>query len=351
MPHAFIKTKLKPLELIEIWEETSFQLENVRIKIHKGYSNLDNIRAIFPCLVIESQHKNWFYIEVNVKEENRLFIHIDLITQVQRTAGVRLALAWFVHNVAQLDKNSQIEVRNLAAYFQLLSKSTTDQVKKLAWLQKKLFGQIHAAQRREQSKKYTISLFGLNSPLYWEKIFGNKNPVEIEIGPGKGKFILNEAGKNPQKNYLVIEWDGRYLKVISEKLPMAMLENVRLLDADAREVFKDWLSEASIAALHVYYPDPWWKRKHKKHKLFTKEFLSNVERVLQKNGILNFITDVDEIYQELLELIQINTSLKIMNKNIFRNGENPPPGRTNFEIKKWQNGSDIFEAKWQKVSE
>lgn len=349
MPHAFIKTKLTPLELVESWQENSFHLENTRIKIRKGFSNSENLRAVFPCLVIESQQKQWFYIEVCIKDQERLLVHIDLMSSVQRTTGVRLALAWFAQKIANLDENSQIEVRNLAAYFRLLAKPTPQQIKELIWLQKKLVGQIRAAVRREQSKKYIFSLFGLNPPLNFEKLFGNNNPVEVEIGPGKGKFILNEAEKNPNKNYLAIEWAGRYLKDLSEKLPLTNVENVRLLNADAREVFNDWILDGSISALHVYYPDPWWKRKHQKHKLFTQEFLNNVERVLTKESGFCFVTDVKEVFCELKKLMQINSNLEITNEKIYRSGEETPPGRTNFEIKKWQNGSELYEVKWQKV--
>lgn len=349
MPHAFLNTNMTPLELAELWQENSFYLEHVRIKIRKGYSNSENLRAIFPCLIIEPQHKKWFYIEVCVKDKNRLLIHLDPVTQVQRTAGVRLALAWFVQRIALFDDHGQIEGRNLAAYFKLLTKESSEQTKEFIWLQRKLTGQLQAAFRREQSKKYSVSLIGKSPPLDLENLFNNKNPVEIEIGPGKGNFILNEAKKNPEKNYLAIEWAGRYLKDISEKVPMANIENVRLLDADARDIFKDWISDSSVAALHIYYPDPWWKRKHQKHKLLTRNFLKNLEHVLQKKGIFYFLTDVQEVYLELQNIITRNTLLKLINEKKYRSGKEPPPGRTNFEIKKWQKGSDIFEAAWQKI--
>ena len=121
MPHTFVKTQITPFELTLKWQEKTFHLEDIRIKIRKGYGHPDGNRSIFPCLVIERHKKQSFYIEIRQKGKDKLVFHLDPITHVVRSAGVRLALAWFCSNITTFDKNIQFESGNIKEYFDLLN--------------------------------------------------------------------------------------------------------------------------------------------------------------------------------------------------------------------------------------
>ncbi len=350
MPHLFLKTTISPTLLTENWQEKSFTLGNVLIKIRQGYLHPAGNKLLFPCLVIEPFHKQWFYLEVRQKNETRWLIRLDPISSVVCTAGVRLALAWFGQSLARFDTNSKLEMGNLADYVHLLQSAAPQQSAKMERLQRKLAAQMRAAKYRSQAKQFFLSLDGNQPPLDWLAIFGNANPVEIEIGPGKGKFLINTAQTQPLRNYLGIEWAGKYLKVLSERLPRTGLNNVRLLVADARLILQNWIAAGSVARLHINYPDPWWKRKHEKHRLCTEDFLRAVENSLTAGGQLLFATDVAELFTEITDKIQAVTELHKTTATIYRQGGETPPGRTNFEIKKWQSGGEIYEATWQKAS-
>ncbi|HDL17857.1 MAG TPA: tRNA (guanosine(46)-N7)-methyltransferase TrmB [Bacteroidetes bacterium] len=348
MPHTFLKTALTPVDFVKLWQDQTFQIEQIRLKIKKGYAHTNGDKALFPCLVIEPFFERWFYVEMKQKPDGKLIIHADSMTPVERTAGVRLALAWFTTNLLQLDPQAFLEPGNLSDYLSLLDKNPRQQVFSLVRLQEKLVQQMKDAAARDRAKQFLIRIHRSKPPLDLTEIFGNENPVEIEIGPGKGKFILHEAKSHPELNFLAIEWAGRYLKILSGRLPKTDAQNLRYLQADARTIFHEWLGPASLAGVHIYYPDPWWKRKHRKYKLFSEEFMRDMTTALVPGGFLKFVTDVKAMHQLVVVLVSSAARFVKVQEKVYTPKTEPPPERTNFEIKKWQEGSAIFEVEWRR---
>ena len=348
MPHAFVKTQLLVSELIQKLKEETLIVEDIVIKVYKGYIHTITEDALLPCLVIEPFYKQKFYIQLCQKNLSKILLRIDPMENVNKTVGVRLSLAFLARTIAAFDPDAAIETGNLKSYFDFFSAEATQQSTALQYLRGKLGSYLRAAERRTKATQYTLSLDGKTPPFEWSEIFQNSNPVEIEIGSGKGKFILNEAETNPGKNFLAIEWSPRYLKSIKERIPSLNLNNFRLLQADARLILAEWIPIDTITKFHIYYPDPWWKKKHEKHKIFTQIFLKNLENTLIKNGVLALATDVEELLFTAKDRVRDFTRLNFIHEKIYKPGGSPPPGRSNFEIKKWQEGSQIFEASWQK---
>ena len=100
-----------------------------------------------------------------------------------------------------------------------------------------------------------------DGPLDLAQVFLNHQPVEVEIGPGKGGFLLSRAGARPELNLLGIEWVRSHAWYVADRARRAGLRNVRVLCADAVEVFSNCLAASSICRVHVYFPDPWPKRR------------------------------------------------------------------------------------------
>src|SRR5262245_48022719 len=96
------------------------------------------------------------------------------------------------------------------------------------------------------------------APLDLPDLFGNDSPVEVEVGSGRGLFLLNAGTGRPQTNFLGIEYDFKEARRGARRLQKRSLGNVRVLGADARLVFSRYLPDACAAAVHVYFPDPWW---------------------------------------------------------------------------------------------
>ena len=113
----------------------------------------------------------------------------------------------------------------------------------------------------------------LLSGLDWEDVFGSPGPVEVEIGIGKGRFLLAVAEARPGVRLLGVEWANEYLRVAEARAEKRGLENVRFVRADARELVARSIPDASVDAYYVFYPDPWPKKRHHKRRLIT---LNNV---------------------------------------------------------------------------
>lgn len=121
-------------------------------------------------------------------------------------------------------------------------------------------------------------------------------PFELEIGSGKGTFLLQQAGADPGTNYLGIEWAGEFYEYAADRCRRAGLTNVRLLNADAGE-FLRWRCASGVArTIHLYFPDPWPKTRHHKRRMVSDVFLREAWRVLERGGELRIVTDHDDYW-------------------------------------------------------
>lgn len=121
--------------------------------------------------------------------------------------------------------------------------------------------------------------------------FDNDRPIELEIGTGKGTFLLARARQRPDLNFLGIEWARAYCLYSADRFRRAGLSNVRMIRADAGAFVKDCLPAGSMWRVHVYFPDPWPKRKHHRRRLIQPAFVDQVRRILQPGGQLLVVTD------------------------------------------------------------
>lgn len=118
-------------------------------------------------------------------------------------------------------------------------------------------------------------------------------PLEIEVGSGKGTFLLAQAAERPGVNFLGFEWTREFCEYAADRVRRAGLTNVRLANLDATE-FLHWRCPDAIASVvHLYFPDPWPKKRHHKRRSLTPRFLADVHRVLGAGGDLRVVTDHD----------------------------------------------------------
>jgi tRNA (guanine-N7-)-methyltransferase len=187
------------------------------------------------------------------------------------------------------------------------------------------------------------------TPLDWQLVFGNKGPAELEIGCGKGLFLLNAARACPQVNFVGVEIQRKYQLVTATRLAKRGLGNVRLVCADARSFLSGSVPAASLQAIHVYFPDPWWKKRHHKRRLFTPEFATQCARVLQPGGILHIVTDVEEYWGLISCLLGQQATLISLTSPQPKDPEHDLDYLTNFERKFRKQGKTIFRGRFQKT--
>ena len=142
----------------------------------------------------------------------------------------------------------------------------------------------------------------IESPWCWADLFGPSDqarPVEIEVGVGKGTFLLARAKQRPDVDFLGIEYAKAYACYTADRVGRAGLTNTKMLCADADAVFRNAIPDASVFRVHVYFPDPWPKRKHYRRRLLQPAFVRQVWRVLQPGGQLLIVTDHRDYFEHI----------------------------------------------------
>ena len=145
----------------------------------------------------------------------------------------------------------------------------------------------------------------------WQQEFGNDHPIHIEIGMGKGQFLLSLAKRNPDINYIGIERYSsvilraveRYDEEIKETETKDFLSNIRFICMDATEIEEVFAPE-EVDKIYLNFSDPWPKKRHARRRLTSKEFLARYDKVLKKEGVIEFKTDNRDLFQFSLEQVE-----------------------------------------------
>jgi tRNA (guanine-N7-)-methyltransferase len=184
--------------------------------------------------------------------------------------------------------------------------------------------------------------------LDWQAVFSNANPVEIEVGFGKGLFLLNAAQSCPDVNFAGVEIERKYQLFTATRMAKRGLRNVRLACADARSFLRERVAAGSVRAVHVYFPDPWWKKRHHKRRVFTEDFARQCARVLAPSGRLYVATDVEEYFQLITGLVAAVEGLRRLPEE-RSDSTAEADYLTNFERKARLQGKPVHRAVYIRV--
>lgn len=181
----------------------------------------------------------------------------------------------------------------------------------------------------------------LPRPIDWPALFGSDHPVELEIGMGKGTFITEQAKRRPAVNFIGVEWARWYWRYASDRLRRNGCFNARTLRAEAGYFLAEFVRDASIHVVHIYFPDPWPKKRHHKRRLIQPPFLRQIERVLVPAGRLQVVTDHEEYFQQI-ENVVTSSGLTIVEYNRPGCAADGEFVGTNFERKYRREGRPFF---------
>jgi tRNA (guanine-N7-)-methyltransferase len=179
-------------------------------------------------------------------------------------------------------------------------------------------------------------------------LFGRSAPLEVELGSGKGLFLQNAAIGRPDCNFLGVEVAYKYARYIAARLAKRGVANAIAVQGDGLRLFREWIAADSLAAVHVYFPDPWWKARHHKRRVMTEPFLDDVVRTLQAGGRLHFWTDVKEYFDNTLELIAKSTTLAGPLEVPERPAVHDLDFRTHFERRMRLHGEPVYRSEFVK---
>lgn len=171
----------------------------------------------------------------------------------------------------------------------------------------------------------------------WRQIFANDRPVAIEIGPGRGEFLLGSARAAPARNFFAIEHSASRTREISAQLERDRLANARVLCGDA-VCLVELFPETSVAAFHVLFPDPWWKRRHQKRRLWTPRFVAALRRALIAGGTVELITDVGDYFTLAQTQLADDAGLEVVSVG------HPPEVQTSFARKAIARGDQLYRS-------
>lgn len=134
----------------------------------------------------------------------------------------------------------------------------------------------------------------------WHLIFGNENPIHIEIGMGKGQFIMKLAKEHPDINYIGIERYSSVLLRALQKMKIEPLPNIRFLCMDA-SIITEVFDKEEVAKIYLNFSDPWPKERHAKRRLTSRQFFERYDKILAGNGVVEFKTDNDDLFAFSME--------------------------------------------------
>jgi tRNA (guanine-N7-)-methyltransferase len=182
----------------------------------------------------------------------------------------------------------------------------------------------------------------------WSTLFGNDRPVEFEVGSGKGLFLANAAQANPGHNFVGVELARKYARLAALRLAKLGISNARVWPGDAREVLTNRVSDASLRAVHVYFPDPWWKKRHRKRRVFSEALVAQIERTTEPGGELHVASDVEDYFTMIRALVAARPRFREQPVPEPRSPEHELDYLTSFERKYRLEGRPIYRARYQR---
>lgn len=193
-----------------------------------------------------------------------------------------------------------------------------------------------------------VTLEALSKPTDFAALFGNDHPVELEIGCGKGGFLLRMAQAHPDRNFLGIEWASQFYRFAADRMARWGVTNVRILRTDAKNFVIHRLAPGSLTALHVYHPDPWPKKRHHKRRLLTPDFVEAAVRSVVPGGRWAIQTDHAEYFEQIRQVTAGRPELAEIPFEDPSFGTVGERTETNFEVKYLREGRTIYRVAFRR---
>ena len=292
MPHVVLETSSPLYELIEAFDPFVARDHDVVWRARDAYLSAGEDHALVECLIV-----------IGERPPRRFFVHL-----------------------AQRAKDASVVVRPYATPRVEPVPSTKRMIALVAEAIREAHPDVsigHSTIRDAFSDRYRyepdpeitgwdplIDADALPRPADWRAVFGNDHPVEIEIGSGKGGFLVEAALAAPDTNFLSIEYARTYAEYLRDRVKRRGLDNVRVVHTDAGRFLDEITPAASLEVIHLYFPDPWPKKRHAKRRLVTPAFAQSAAAALVPGGELRFVTDHTKYFAAATEVFEADPDLE-----------------------------------------
>lgn len=193
---------------------------------------------------------------------------------------------------------------------------------------------------------YFRTVADLSENFTWSEFFETTRPIELDIGCGRGMFLFNSTETQPDTNFLGIEIDYREGRRSARRLQKRQFPNGRVLGGDAKEFLSKYVPPHSVHKAHVYFPDPWWKRKHRRRRLFSDDFADLLSRVVMPGGEVHSWTDVEEYFGVISNLMKHHPDFEVLPPITPHDPAHDLDYLTSFHRRRTQAGADTYCGRW-----
>jgi tRNA (guanine-N7-)-methyltransferase len=196
-----------------------------------------------------------------------------------------------------------------------------------------------------------LNLESLAGEINFTQLFGRDCPVHIEVGSGKATFLVHEARAQPQVNFLGIDWAHKYYRQSVDRIGRWNLTNVRLVRAEAATFLAEFVPAESVACFHIYFPDPWPKRRHHKRRFLQASTIETMIRCLKPGGEIRVATDHTDYFAWIEEAVSAySTRLKRIEFTRPAGAKEGEHTGTNYERKYLKGGRPVYVLAVRKIS-
>ena len=162
-----------------------------------------------------------------------------------------------------------------------------------------------------------LHLAALEAPPDWDAEFGFSGPLELEIGSGAGGHALEYCRRHPEVRFVGFEWRKKYARDTLDRAQKMGLRNLRVIEADARFVVPRIFASHSLDAIHLQFPDPWWKRAHFKRAVIQPEFARVLLDRMKPGGLFDLRTDVEDRARNMLAILEDAGFINPLGRGVF----------------------------------
>lgn len=180
-------------------------------------------------------------------------------------------------------------------------------------------------------------------------MLANGWPLEVEIGCGKAKFLIARAEQFAQRYFLAIERAGKWMQIGAGRAAKINLENILFLRADAKEVLLRFIPEERVSTFHIYFPDPWPKRRHHKRRLINKDLIGLLHSRLSGGGWVQIATDDPAYFSLIKQAFHEEGPAWHSRESVNQRFTGADAVKTNYELKYEAAGRDLYYLEFQKL--
>ena len=326
MPHVVLETRSPVHEVADLLHPFVEKEGETVWRMKRVWLDVDRIRGLAECIVVVRGQLTRFFVHLSQRERDAaIVVRPYPVPRVEARPSVKRMVALVAE--AAVEAHPDVEIGHTT-----IRDFLTDRY-------------AYAPDPVPTGFDPLLPERGLPHPLDWEAVFGDDRPVEIEIGSGKGSFLVESAGARPDVSFLSIEWARSYADHVRDRVRRRDLRNVRVVRADAARFLEDHVPPGSVERIHVYFPDPWPKERHHKRRLIQPGFVEVAAEALAPGGEIRFVTDHAEYFEVAtghLEAEETLESAPVLEEEMT--------DLTNYERKYRAEGREIHRARYRKTA-